>query len=55
MQDVINQYVAGIEAEAEEKAWIHARLVSAVSVNPNQRPTASELKSVFHVVLNAVN
>ena len=52
--DVIDQYIYGFNLNSEEREWTSTRLVSTLSVDPTKRPTASELKSVFHTMLNAI-
>ena len=50
----IDPYVSGFNLSSADHEWISKRLISALSIDPTARPTASELKSVFHTMLNAI-
>ena len=52
--DAINPYVSGFNLSVADHEWISKRLILALSIDPTARPTASELKSVFHTMLNAI-
>jgi serine/threonine protein kinase len=52
--DAIDPYVSGFSLSSADHEWISKRLISALSIDPTARPTASELKSVFHTMLNAI-
>jgi len=54
MRVAIDRYVSGFDLNSEDRDWMSMRLVSTVSSDPTARPTASELKSVFHTMLNAI-
>lgn len=54
MRDAVDRYLAGFRLDLEDGQWMSTRLVSTLSVDPTARPTASELKGVFHTLLNAI-
>jgi serine/threonine protein kinase len=52
--DAVDPYVSGFSLSSADHEWISKRLISALSIDPTARPTASELKGVFHTMLNAI-
>ena len=52
--DTIDLYVSGFSLSSADHEWISKCLISAFSIDPTARPTASELKGVFHTMLNAI-